>query len=271
MSPRLLPMIGIVAASTIALAGCSADAGAGSTDAGSTGADGISVVATTTQMADFVRQVAGDAATVTQLLQPNSSAHTYDPTPADLLALGNADVLVENGAGLETWLDAAIEASGFDGTMITASDAVELADRRQRARPCGRGNRDRGRACRRGCSCRRGHADDADADEHDADAADPHIWTSVPNAIAIVDEIVADLSDADPDNAATFESNGSAYTAKLDALDAWITAEIRPSSRGPAPAREQPRRAHLFRRPVRPDLRGQRHPELRRQRGIVGC
>ena len=51
-------------------------------------------------------------------------AHGFEPTASDLLALGEADVIVMNGIGLEPWMDGAIDAIGDDLTAIV----VEAAD-----------------------------------------------------------------------------------------------------------------------------------------------
>ena len=211
---RLVP-IALFAASALALSGCAATAG-GATDA----ADGdLRVVATTTQVADFTRNVIGDTdrVTLTQLIQPNQSAHSYDPSAADLAGLGAADVLIVNGAGLEEWLDDAISASGFDGITIDSDEGITISD---------------DAAAEDGHE----HAEDDDhehedghehaEDEHSHAGGNPHIWTSVPNAEEMVHTIAHGLADASADNAAAFEANAEAYEGKLAALDDWIHTNI---------------------------------------------
>jgi ABC-type Zn uptake system ZnuABC Zn-binding protein ZnuA/ABC-type Mn2+/Zn2+ transport system permease subunit len=63
------------------------------------------VVATTTQIGDWVRQVAGDAVTVHQILQPNTDPHEYEPRPDDVIAARRAVVIFTNGFGLDDWID----------------------------------------------------------------------------------------------------------------------------------------------------------------------
>ena len=86
----------VLAAGALVLASC-ASPGA----SGAAGERGPSIVATTTQVGDFTRELVGDTAEVTQLLAPAQSAHSFDPSAAQLLALADADALVVNGAGLE--------------------------------------------------------------------------------------------------------------------------------------------------------------------------
>ncbi|WP_350227203.1 metal ABC transporter substrate-binding protein [Agromyces marinus] len=114
-----IPALALSVSSIALLAGCAAP-GDGA------GGDGVQIVATTTQVADFAGRIVGDGAEVTGLLAPGQSAHAFDPSAAQLLALGSADALVVNGAGLEEWLDDAVAASGFDGVLVDASTGIEL-------------------------------------------------------------------------------------------------------------------------------------------------
>ena len=86
----------------------------------------IRVVATTTQLADFSREVTGDEGLVTALIRPNQSAHSFDPSARDLVAAGEANALVSNGLGLEEWLESVEDASGFGGTLVIASVGVSI-------------------------------------------------------------------------------------------------------------------------------------------------
>ncbi|MFF4129297.1 metal ABC transporter substrate-binding protein [Microbispora rosea] len=88
----------------------------------------LKVVATTTQVADFARNVGGDRVSVHQLLRPNVDPHDYEPSPADMQAIAEADVLVKNGVDLERWLDETISAAGFDGPVVDASRGVQIRD-----------------------------------------------------------------------------------------------------------------------------------------------
>jgi ABC-type Zn uptake system ZnuABC Zn-binding protein ZnuA len=121
MSRRVLlaAVLGVVLAG-----GCSTNKPAGSAD----GAQGrtLRVVATTTQVADFAANVGGDRVRVTSLLKPNLDAHDYEPSPADVEAIARADVVLENGAGLESWLHDTIASSGFQGPVVDTSQRVRL-------------------------------------------------------------------------------------------------------------------------------------------------
>jgi len=206
----------------------------------------LSVVATTTQVADFTGQVAGDAAQVTSLIQPNQGSHSFDPTAADLAALAAADVLIINGAGLEEWLDSAIEASGFAGTTIDASSGVALMEFAEGEEHAHEGEEAHSEephseephseeAHSEEAHSEEAHSEEAHSEEPHGEEAhaegddhlahsgdDPHIWTSAANAIGMVNAIADGLSDVDATNADAFAANAAAYTAQLEALDVWI-------------------------------------------------
>ena len=197
----------MLAAAALVLAGCSATGSSAS--AGAT--DDLKVVATTTQVADLTRNIVGDTTgvEVTQLIQANQSAHSYDPSVADLTALGAADVLVINGVGLEEWLDDAIEASGFDGVTIDSDAGITIQ------------------------SAAAGHEDEAEhADEgteeagHDHDGGNPHIWTDVTNALTMVATIADGLAGAGAAHAVDFKANEADYAAQLVELDGWIRENV---------------------------------------------
>ncbi|RNE66920.1 zinc ABC transporter substrate-binding protein [Cryobacterium tepidiphilum] len=186
-------VVAVAAVLSLGLAGCSLEPSA------SAGEDDLQVVATTTQVADFTRHVVGDAAgvQVRQLIQPNQSAHSYDPSAADLTALARADVLVENGVGLEEWLDDSVTASGFSGRTIHSSTGIKVM-----------------------------HADETGDPEHGEEHGNPHVWTDVANAVVMVENIAAGLAAADPGKADVFHANAARYEADLRALDEWIRADV---------------------------------------------
>lgn len=237
------------AAAALALTGCTAT-GSASNDAN----DALRVVATTTQLTDFAAQVGGNDIELTGLLTAGASAHHFDPSPADLLELGRADVLIVNGAGLETFVDSAVEASGFDGTIIVAADGIDLAEAREITAEGLAGDdhdHDDDGVDDHAADDHTDHDHDGDgvddhAAEDHADAADeaaaaaatdahddhdhgdvnPHLWTSPEYAADMVAQIATGLAAADPQHAQAYADRAAAYTAELDQLDAWISAQF---------------------------------------------
>jgi len=110
-----LPIVLLAAA----LPGCGSDAAAD---------PAFTVVATTTQAADLTRNVAGPAAHVVQLLQPNADPHDYEIRPHDVGALADADLIVRSGGEVDAWIEDAIDGSGSDAPVVDLSDEISLRD-----------------------------------------------------------------------------------------------------------------------------------------------
>ena len=230
---RIAGAAGALAAALV-LASCSGN----SPSAGGEG-DRLKVVATTTQLQDFTAEVGGEDIELSGLLTPGGSAHHFDPSPADLLALGEADVLVVNGEGLETFIDSAIEASGFSGEIVTAADGIDEDEARAITAESGGAGHDHDHdhgaeeghdhaAEEHDHAAEEGHdhAEEGEAHDHDHGDINPHIWTSPRNAIGMVDAVAAGLSEADPDHASGYEERAAAYTERLEALDEWAAAQF---------------------------------------------
>jgi ABC-type Zn uptake system ZnuABC Zn-binding protein ZnuA len=84
------------------------------------------VVATTTQVADFARNVAGPDVKVVQILAPNADPHDYELRPHDVTAVADADLVLRSGGDVDAWMDEAIEGSGTHARVIDLSHAVTL-------------------------------------------------------------------------------------------------------------------------------------------------
>src|ERR1700744_8553 len=68
-------------------------------------APGRRVLATTPLLASLASDVGRGRADVTSLLPVGASPETYQPAPTDIVRAHNAGLIIENGAGLEAWLD----------------------------------------------------------------------------------------------------------------------------------------------------------------------
>jgi ABC-type Zn uptake system ZnuABC Zn-binding protein ZnuA len=97
------------------IAGCSSASGGGG---------GIRVVATTTQVADLTRQVAGDRASVDEILHPGSDPHEYEPRPSDADSVARAKLIVRSGGDVDVWLDDVVRQAGGSARVVTLIDSV---------------------------------------------------------------------------------------------------------------------------------------------------
>jgi zinc/manganese transport system substrate-binding protein len=196
---------------------------------GATGtpADGLRVVATTTQVGSVAREIGGDAIELTVLLEPGVEAHDFELSPAAGAALEQADLILISGAGLEDWLADTLDTIGGTDRVRDLSDGVEL-------RVPGEGEPAHGDEDEHA-----GEDDHGDEDEHageddHGDEVDPHYWLSAPNAIVMAENARDALVDAAPDDADAFVERAGSLIARLEAADAEVRAligEIPPADR----------------------------------------
>jgi ABC-type Zn uptake system ZnuABC Zn-binding protein ZnuA/ABC-type Mn2+/Zn2+ transport system permease subunit len=152
----------------------------------------VTVVATTTQIGDFVREVGGDAVDVHQILAPNTDPHDYEPRPDDVTTTADAKIVFTNGDELDAWMDKVIDDSGSDAKVVDLGTNVPVKLPGESSGP-------------------------------EASRYDPHWWHDPRNAEEAVQQIATQLSTIDPADRARFQANATTYEAKLRALDAGIT------------------------------------------------
>lgn len=146
------------------------------------------VVATTTQVADFVRTVGGPDVTVDQLLAPNTEAHDYEPSSSDLSAIADATVIVASGAGIDGWIDKLRESAGSSAPVVTAAAGITTI--------------------------------------RTGGVSDPHVWMDPNNAIVMVGNIRDGLVRADPAHAKAYRTRAASYIGELKRLDADLARQI---------------------------------------------
>jgi len=169
------------------------------------GAAPLKVVATFSILGDLTKQVGGDLVEVKTLVGHDGDAHTYKPSPNDSKALAQAGLVIENGLGMEGWVDRLVAASGYKGRVIVASEGVMP---------------------------RQMDADEEEGhhEQHDEGGkmTDPHAWQDVSNARIYVKNIAEALSAALPEKAELVKARAKAYDADLEKLDAWVKAQLEP-------------------------------------------
>jgi len=169
--------------------------------------DPVKVVATFSILADWVQNVGGENIELTTIVPAGGDAHTFDPSPEQLASIADADVIFKIGLGFESWLDDMVDASGSTAERVVVSDGIELLEGGDNHEGEESGD----------------HEGDEHADEGDRHGeSDPHIWGDVANAMTAVATINAHLNEVDPDNAATYDANASAYMSQIEDLDASI-------------------------------------------------
>lgn len=188
--PRPAPaLVGGALALTLLATGCG----------GSSSSEGkLEVVATTTQIGDWVRTVGGEAVAVEQVLQPNTDPHEYEPRPSDVQAVASAALVFANGDDLDPWIEEIVDDGGGAATVVDLGDAVpdRLPGEHEHA-----------------------------GEEHEGEeelAYDPHWWHDPRNVGAAVRRVAAELSKSDPAHRERYRRNAEAYLERLRRLGAGI-------------------------------------------------
>lgn len=186
------------------------------------------VVADTPAVGALAAQVMGDLGHPVVLLSPGADAHDFQLRPSQAMALAGADILFWVGPALTPWLNRAIEGVGMRGDPVALLQADGAYLRRFDEGGAGDNGHDHGH----------GRDDDHREGERSAaagalDDVDPHAWLDPHNAGVWIDAIAARLSAADPENAETYAANARAARARIAALDAELSAGLRPAQTAP--------------------------------------
>jgi manganese/iron transport system substrate-binding protein len=154
--------------------------------------DRLKVVTTFTVIADMARNVAGEGVEVVSVTKPGAEIHGYEPTPQDIVAASDADLVLWNGLNLERWFEQFLTNLG-DVPSATISDGI---------RPIA-----------------------ISAGDYQG-KPNPHAWMGLENALIYVDNIAKALGSVDPDHAASYLANAEAYKARLAAALDPLKAQI---------------------------------------------
>lgn len=149
----------------------------------------VRVVTTTTMITDLVRQIGGDAVTVTGLMGPGVDPHLYKARASDVMELQKADVIFYSGLMLE-------------GKM------AELFGRLERHKPVVAVTRDIPRELLLHPPKFEGHPD-------------PHVWFDVSLWMKCIPPVVETLAANDPAHKGDYASRGSRLRGSLSALHQW--------------------------------------------------
>ena len=150
------------------------------------------VVATTTIVADLVRQIAGDEVEVVSLMGPGIDPHSYRPTPRDADRLARADLVLASGLHLEGKLGELLERMGRRKPVVFVAEAVDEPLRLEAA----------------------------------AGIPDPHVWFDLSLWTACIDPTVAALSERVPHAAEAFQAAGDRYRDSLLAAHDEVKAAV---------------------------------------------
>lgn len=149
------------------------------------------VLTTFTVLADMARNVAGEHLLVESITKVGAEIHGYEPTPGDLRTAEQAELILDNGLGLESWFEKFVERVPAPHAVV--SDGVEPVYIR--------------------------------ADAY-AGKSNPHAWMSPKVAEVYVDNIASAFVDLDPPHAEDYRANAESYKAQLREVGDRLRADL---------------------------------------------
>ncbi len=210
---RSVPLVtAVVAASALALAGC-----AGTAAPEGTSADGkLQVVTSTNVYGDIVSAIAGDTVDVTAIISSTSQdPHEYEATAKDQLAVSKAGLLIENGGGYDSFMDALVEATGTKAPVISAvefshdwpgNDGHDHSDDHSDA-PTDDPTTEASDV-----------ADDHSGHDH-IEGFNEHVWYDPHTIEHVAEKIAEELTALVPSESATFSQGLADFTAGISTLE----------------------------------------------------
>jgi ABC-type Zn uptake system ZnuABC Zn-binding protein ZnuA len=160
----------------------------------------LKVVATTSIIGDVVQNIGGDAIDLTILMPAGTDPHSFEPSPRQIAAMSDAQIIFVNGFNLEENLQATLESATSPEKIVVVSTGVAAIQ----------------------------FAGDGANSGDSGQRYDPHVWLD-PNNVIIWTEVIEEaLVAADDAHASTYHAQADAYRGQLRELDAWIRAQIEP-------------------------------------------
>lgn len=181
----------------------------------------LKVAATLFPYYDFARQIGGDVIDLELIIPAGMDSHSFEPTPADMKKLQEADVVICNGGAMEHWVSQVMEA--LDSRSITVVVMMDYVDVFEEELV--EGMEEAAHSHGREAGCEEGHEhDDAhgagyeEGHGHDDGREaeyDEHIWTSPVNAMKLVRVIAEVLAERDPAHRDVYEEGRDRYMEEL--------------------------------------------------------
>src|ERR1700677_496924 len=164
-----------MALATLGLAGCAS--------ASTSTSDVVHVVAAENFWGNITSQIGGRDVTVTSLItNPNADPHLFETDAADAATLAQAQVVIENGAGYDTWMGSLLGADGGSPRIVNAATVLHIT----------------------------------------GSDPNPHLWYDIPRVPTVAAAIAGALEKAAPQDAATFKGNLATFDASLAPLNATL-------------------------------------------------
>ena len=155
------------------------------------------IVATNFPCYDLCREVAGDSARVVMLLPPGTEIHSYEPTPKDMITIGEADLFVYVGGESDTWVEELLSSFGENAPeTFVLTDCVALLEEEHT------------------------EAMGQEEEEEEEEEMDEHVWTSPVNMMTLARGLQERLTALRPELGESFQGHCDEFVEELTDLDA---------------------------------------------------
>lgn len=160
----------------------------------------IEVIATLFPQYDFTKALAKDSANVRLLMPPGTEAHSYEPTPKDLVDIQNADVFIYTSIAMEPWVEKMLSQIGPKTLVIDATKGVKHLTAEEMGQPA--------------------HEEESHEESgHEHEGVDPHVWLDPANASIMAANVAEGLMKAMPNESDNISKALNTYLAELKQLD----------------------------------------------------
>ena len=205
---KIIYMFGTLVLGTALLLGCGAQ-----TTPIEEGADKVSVVCTTFPQYDWVMNLLGDAAEtveVSLLVKNSSDIHNYQPSAQDMIAMKEADLFLYVGGESDSWvkdlMKADVTLSDKSVSLVAALGDAALVEEIVEGMEH---DHDHGNSFQQA---------PGEAEDHDSETLDEHVWLSLENAEILCQYISGRLQKLAPDEAAMIAESTATYVKELHEL-----------------------------------------------------
>ncbi len=161
--------------------------------------EGLQVVVSAFPEYSLAKAVGGDLVEVTLLLKPGMEAHSYEPTPQDILAIRGAKLFIYGGGESDVWADRLLASGDLGDTKVLALMDHALLRREETQE----------------------YMTVEEAGE-EGDEYDEHVWTSPKNMILLTEALRDALTELDPAHAEHYRTLSDGYIGELEALDGQL-------------------------------------------------
>ena len=190
--------LALLATAALVLSGCAATTP--STDQSPSASDepftGLTIVASTNVWGDIAKSVGGDRVQVVSIIENFAQdPHSYEASARDQLAVNDADLIVANGGGYDSFIDTLATASGNEN-IVYAFLPDELAEQDEKAK----------------------EEDDHDHD-HDHAAGNEHVWYDFHVVEDFASRLAGKLAALDPEYSADYSDNLSLFLNEIEILE----------------------------------------------------